>query len=604
MPKGRKDGLSDIERRAAVAARVRDLGVSPRARRRHGVVHTPPWLCRYVAAASQEMLQELGIAEGFGDPRVTLLDPACGPGGFLAAAHALARGGPAPRRVLGLDLDATALEAAGRVLGDAFAAAGWPLSLRAGDTLASLPSDAGEIVVVLGNPPWASRSGSRAVLTEELLDDFRRDATGARLRERKIGVLSDAYVRFWRWAAQVVRRAPGGGVVGFVTNASFLDGPVHRGMRAALARYFHRVRVVDLGGSALVAQGTRDENVFGVRPSVAVTVAARRALEDEGRLATVQVAALRGTREEKRAALEAPLAFEAVPPDGPWRVAPTGSARAWPRAWRSIAEIFPFHREGVQTNRDAVAVAADREVLAARLQSFALGLRRTDLEPALQARRHYDPERARAVVRAAIAADPTMESLLRPIAYRPWDDRWMVALAPLCHRPRHELRRAMERSTLALLTVRKDRGERPWAHFGVTRTLVDNSYLSARSSCRTRAFPTHDPSGRPNLSEHARQWEPDPERLIHHALAVLASATYRSRFAWLLRHDYPALPPPTEASVCAGRRLARLWLDGEKPQEEAGVGHWTVRAPPGFREALQACDAAVAAVVCDAPGDV
>src|SRR5690606_15742527 len=84
--------------------------------------------------------------------------------------------------------------------------------------------------VVLGNPPWASRSANRGAReVEALLEDFRRDGTGARLVERKLGVLSDDYVRFFRWSAEVVRRAPGGGIVALVTNGSFLDGPVHRG---------------------------------------------------------------------------------------------------------------------------------------------------------------------------------------------------------------------------------------------------------------------------------------------------------------------------------------------------------------------------------------
>lgn len=596
MVLGTVEAMTDVEARAAEAARDRDLRVGPATRRRHGVVHTPPVLCRYVAAAAQEALRALDLATGFGDRRVTLIDPACGPGGFLAAAWAVAAGAEPPAQVLACDRDEAALETAADVLGAAFASRGWPLTRQAGDTLASLPPTS-PVAVVLGNPPWAGRAASRAACTDALLEDFRRDGAGEPLRERKVGVLSDSYVRFWRWAAEVVRRSPEGGVVGFVTNGSFLDGPVHRGMRAALARFFDRIDVVDLGGSALVAQGARDENVFGVRPSVAVTIAARGPRRDEGRPGVVQVAALRGRKDDKLEALRGSLRFEEVASDGPWRLAPAGSAERWPHGWRSLDALFPFHREGVQTNRDAVVVADQRDVLGARLQSFALGLQRPDLEPAMRARRHYDPERARAVAQAALQEDPAMERLIQPLAYRPWDDRWMIALAPLCHRPRHDLARAMARSSVALLTVRKDRGERPWAHFGVSRVLVDNCYLSARSSCRTRAFPTHDPAGRPNLSELARSWERDPERLVHHALAVLASATYRSRFDWLLRQGYPAIPPPTEATVEAGRRLAELWLGDGPRREEASLGHWTVMAPVGFAEATQRCDAAVGTLV-------
>jgi predicted helicase len=86
-------------------------------------------------------------------------------------------------------------------------------------------------------------------------------------------VLADSYVRFFALCAELARERQNGAVVALVTNASFLDGLVHRGMRARLASWFDEVQVLDLGGSALVGRSRerRDDNVFGVRPSVAVT---------------------------------------------------------------------------------------------------------------------------------------------------------------------------------------------------------------------------------------------------------------------------------------------------------------------------------------------
>ena len=47
-----------------------------------------------------------------------------------------------------------------------------------------------------------------------------------------------------------------------------------------------------------------------------------------------------------------------------------GDAR-WPMSALPLPALFPFHREGVQTNRDAVCVDADRDALLARLRAFA-----------------------------------------------------------------------------------------------------------------------------------------------------------------------------------------------------------------------------------------
>ena len=578
---------TQVEKRALSAAERRDGEVSAETRREHGVVHTPPELCRYVAARCDASLKRR-LGHGLGHPRVTLVDPACGPGGFFAAALAVSEG--APGRVVGLDRDRAALEAASDVLGAEMHRRAWKLELRSGDALASLDVlDDADVLVILGNPPWAGKAATRADLSESLLEDFRRDADGRRLGERKIGVLSDTYVRFWRWAAEGARRA-NAAVVALVTNASFLDGPVHRGMRSALCRWFDSIDVLDLGGSALVAQAERDENVFGVRPSVAVTVAER--FDRAPTPAKVRVCTIRGTRKQKLAALGVrDPGFAAIDPSRSWRTVPDHAREAYPEGWLALDALFPFHREGVQTNRDAVVIDASESRLRARLQSFVLGLRRPDLEAAWEAKSHYDPERARLAVQAT-------PECVRPIAYRPWDARFYAAVSPLCHRPRTLLARAMAKSSMALLSVRKDRGERGWRHFGVSRAIPDNCFLSARSSCRTRAFPTHDAEGRPNLGPAAREICADAERWVAYALAVLASETYQEAFSWLLAQDYPRLPPPSDgdfaAIASAGHALAALFLDGEPGDEVARVGHWECPVPSGFGAALERCDALVA----------
>ncbi|HEY8429033.1 MAG TPA: type ISP restriction/modification enzyme, partial [Sandaracinaceae bacterium] len=495
---------SALERAAARAAEEREAAVGAEERKEHGVVHTPPELAAFTARAADHALRRLGRA-GLADPRVAIVDPACGPGAFLAAALALG-GASAPRAMVGIDLDARAVATARALLEPEARRAGWPLRLEVADTLerSEVLTEAerrGATIAILGNPPWAGKAARRGgARMDSLLEDFRRDARGEPLRERKIGVLSDAYVRFFRWACELARRAEGGAVVALVTNASFLDGPVHRGMRAALSRWFSSIDVLDLGGSALVARRAgRDENVFGVRPSVALTVAVREPAA-EGR-ARVRVARLRGTREDKLERVGAAGSIEDFGPrpvdGGAWTVVPAIDPRY--ARWPSIAALMPFHREGLQTNRDAFCVDVDRDALLARLRAFAEGAPGPWPGHVDRASAHYDPERARAAVRSVLARDPEAREHVVRVAYRPGEFRWMAVIPRLCHRPRPDLLSAMRRSEAALLTVRKDRGERPWAHFGIVREPPDNCFSSTRSSCRTRAFPTHDPSGRPNV---------------------------------------------------------------------------------------------------------
>ncbi|MFW5875407.1 MAG: type ISP restriction/modification enzyme [Myxococcota bacterium] len=612
--------LTELERAVAREAVARDQRMAGRAtdRRSGGVVHTPPELARYGARAVDDALRgALDREHGLADPRVTVLDPSCGPGAFLAATLAVAEG-PGPFMLLGLDRDRAAIRGARARLQAAARSRGYPLALRAVDTLASLepwpsPPPAGATVAILGNPPWAVGSGTDTPpLVDTLLEDFRLDAGGQPLRERRIGVLRDAYVRFWRWAAEMVRRADGGGVVWLVTNGSFLEGPVHRGMRAALLRWFDGIDVLDLGGSALVASHTRrDDNVFAVRPQVVVTLAWKRpgASRSAPRLRHARMWGARRDKLERLAALvPGEVEWSELRPRAPaLLLVPTSEAR-WPAGAVSLAEAMPFHREGVQTNRDRVAIDADRERLLERLRAFAAGQSRDDLKQACMPLAHYDPERAREAVGRALARDPDGQSnvSVRPLAYRPFDVRWFAPLAPLCHRPRPALLRAMDRSDVALLTVRKDRGGRPWAHFGAVAQVPDNCWLSARSSCRTRAFPTHRPDGAPNLDPAvAALFAERVEGPVHagdflrYALGVLASRSYRQGHDALLRVDYPRLPLPSGATVfrervAAGDAVLRALLAPPEtsPQGEVTIGHGLAPASTTLTRALERAEAA------------
>lgn len=575
-------------------------------------MHTPWRLARGLATLADGALERLGAAGGLATPGLVIVDPACGPGAFLAAALAIAGDRESrPAALLGLDLDAQALDDAEDVLRGASDRSHWPLRLERRDTLASLsltttsrPIPERGPLLVLGNPPWAGRTANAdAEASAALLEDFRRDEHGARLEERKLGVLSDDYVRFFRWSAEMVRRRLDGGVLALVTNGSFLDGPVHRGMRAALTRWFDRVDIVDLGGNALIGREPgRDDNVFGVRPSVALTVALRRP-GPEPRRGRVTYTRLRGSTADKLEALASVAPGRELAPTAPLHVwVPVEDVGADYDGWPSLAELVPFHREGVQTNRDAVVVDTDPTTLLARLEAFAAGAEGPELAAVTTAKRHYDPEKARRKVREALEAGVRP----RAIAYRPFDERWFLPVSPLCHRPRPALLAAMRTSAFALLTVRKDRGSRPWRHLAVTAAVPDNCYLSNRSSCRTRAFPTHTADGRPNLSEAAlRPWAqelgrtPSSVEVLRYAVAVLASERFQRRFAGRLRLDYPRLPPPDAAAftrVCAaGEQLVAAFVD---PGQGAGgpvtVGHVAVVASERVVRAIERVDRAVA----------
>jgi len=560
---------------AVEAGRARDGKLSRSTKRANGIVHTPAELARWALSHVDGMLRsELGCAEGVGSSRVALLDPAVGPGIWLAAALDLMTPQGASRpAVLGFDTDASAISTARELFDAKTRRALVDLTFHHGNTL-EVADPWGEglrdrVRVIVGNPPWAARSKSRGLtLSDDWLVEFRSDASGVSLGERRTGVLSDDYVRFFRWALEQARTSEQGAIVCLATNSSYLDGPIHRGMRAALLHAFDHIEVLDLGGNALCGgDGEPDENVFGVRVGGALTLALRRPRPCT-RTARVSYTRLRGSRASKLATLadDALTMGQAFVPGAPYyRFVPTSLPQGLARASFSLDEAFPFHREGVQTNRDALVTDSDRGRLWERLRALSAAEARLPGAP------HLATPRARVALERAVQAGP--DACLRPFAYRPLDARYVFALAPFCHRPRPDLAQAVAHSSLCLLSARKDRGGGAWNLFGVSHGLADGCYLSTRSSCRTRVFPSHDPQGAPNLeprlgailSERAGA-DVSSQDLIHYALGVLASESFRREHDRELHLDYPRLPHPSNAedfarTVSAGASWARAWLD-------------------------------------------
>ncbi len=522
------------------------------------MVYTPARLARLTV---ERTIERCGFE--LHSPSLRVIDPAVGAGAFLAAMLAIAPDGKGT--IVGIDRDASAIASTEALLRPALGS--WRGQFHLGDALATSPQPHKGATLVIGNPPWAARAAERSKISDALLEDFKRTETGA-LNERRIGVLSDIYIRFLRWSAEAIRLSSEGGAFGLLTNRSFLDGPVHRGVRAALRRWFDRIEVIDFGGAALRARSSekgavRDENIFGVRTGVALTMAVREP-GAEPRAGHVRVLSLKGTKESKLRALE--MREEHPGPTHPELWIPREDNADWPIPYRSLAEVFPFHREGLQSNRDRALTGESKAELLERMRAFANGIEDAKYDEALlslrTAKSHYDPEHARRIVREALAEAPAGEGWILPIAYRPFDHRFIVTLSKVCHRPRAALQRAVSKSPWSLLSTRKDPGAEQWRHFGAAFSIADSSFLSTRSSSRTRVFPAADADGNPNLSEEAHAVFGSAEEALSLSLALLASTKYQRRFSALLRRDYPRIPMKQNGALSAlGAELAMLFRD-------------------------------------------
>ena len=135
------------------------------------------------------------------------------------------------------------------------------------------------VMVVLGNPPYSGHSANKGPWIRDLIDSYKRDFPELK-KPAQAKWLSDDYVKFIRFAQWRIERT-GEGVLGFVTNHSYLDNPTFRGMRQSLMDTFDKIYLLDLHGNSKkkerTPEGGKDENVFDIQQGVAIGLFVKRA---------------------------------------------------------------------------------------------------------------------------------------------------------------------------------------------------------------------------------------------------------------------------------------------------------------------------------------
>ncbi len=107
-----------------------------------------------------------------------------------------------------------------------------------------------DIRVILGNPPYSIGQGSENDNNQNVeypsLDEHIRQTYAARSTATLAKGLYDSYIRAIRWASDRVGKQ---GVVGYVTNAGWLDANTADGLRQCLADEFSNIYVFHLRGN-------------------------------------------------------------------------------------------------------------------------------------------------------------------------------------------------------------------------------------------------------------------------------------------------------------------------------------------------------------------
>ena len=122
-----------------------------------------------------------------------------------------------------------------------------------------------DLLVILGNPPYNVKSKNKGAEILELLQSYKQG-----LKETKIN-LDDDYIKFIRFAQwKLIEQKQQSGIMGFITNNSFLFGRTHRKMRQSLAKTFDEIYILNLHGDS--GENKNDKNVFDIRVGVCISI--------------------------------------------------------------------------------------------------------------------------------------------------------------------------------------------------------------------------------------------------------------------------------------------------------------------------------------------
>lgn len=612
----------------------------PSIREKRGVYYTPESVVRYIVRSVNELLKtHFDMPDGLASKNITLLDPAAGTLTFPAEAVKLAvkeftekygTGGRnnfirnqvlenffafelmmAPYAIGHLKMSFL-LEELGYKLNDEERFKLYLTNTLEMDELeqisipglSSLSEEshlAGKIkkeqpvLVILGNPPYSGISANVNEWTEKLLKQnidgtqSYYEVDGKMLGEKNPKWLQDDYVKFLRFAQWKIQKA-GFGVVGMITNHSYLDNPTFRGMRQSLMKTFNEIYILDLHGNSLkketAADGGKDENVFDIRQGTAIAIFVKQKEKSDCK---VYHAELFGKRQSKYDWLDAHQLeiknYQLLKPESPWYFfVPRNTQNIkYYLKWKQINQIFPVNGVGITTARDNFVIDFRKEALLNRIRLFKNSkFSDNELYQFFHINKKIGWNIRKAWNMLQDIPDNELENFIFDFIYRPFDHRYIFWHDSLVWRTVKQIMSHILKENLSITTVRQVKAGETWQHSLVSDKLIESCYISNKTSEICYAFPLylyneHTPkksrtqymmmlfepeteygnsNKEPNIDKKIYQTlnqnyghELTPEEILYYIYAVFYSNIYREKYAEFLKIDFPRVPFTTDYKV-------------------------------------------------------
>jgi len=424
------------------------------------------------------------------------------------------------------------------------------------------------ILIIIGNPPYSVSSQNKVDPKTEFGKFYEGYKEKVRKEERNIQPLSDDYIKFLAFAHWKIKQT-GKGIIGMITNNSYLDGLIHRDMRRKLYDDFDLIYILNLHGSArkqikITRDGKKDENVFDIMQGVAIGIFVKP--EKTGKK-QVFYQELIGHREDKYKFLDnnnvSNMEWIKLEPKEPyWFFVPKKFKEEEKyKKFLSLAETFKGNRNGITTGQDEFFTDFNKDSLRVRVLALFNPVNKEDF---LIEMYNLKSQAGEKLLKNKKSCSYKEESLT-PYAYRPFDNRWLYNENKFLWRSVEWLNKQFQFRNLALVVTRILSGEQ-FCHAFVSDKIGDYCYLSNKG----REFAIFFPLWLYNLDNKAQnqlptltQPEPktsnikkgvidlllssyknpvSPEEIFYYIYAILYSNIYRQKYLEFLKIDFPRIP--------------------------------------------------------------
>lgn len=410
-----------------------------------------------------------------------------------------------------------------------------------------------DILAIVGNPPYFNgKSQSEKGVIDRELYEYKKS-----LNEKKIN-LDDLYIKFIRFAEWKIQNS-GYGVIGIITNNSWLDGVTHRQMRKHLYETFDDIYIVNLHGNN--RKGDNDKNIFDIRVGVNITFFVKKKGGNNQKRVFYNSTRENGllSRAEKLEFLEitslSNINFIQLYPETTeqyWFINKDLSQVGYNEFWK-ITNIFKKYNSGIQTKKDDFTIQYRRSSVEGIVSDF----KNLSVE---QMKNKYNLEDG--VWKTHLALD-SLKKLnfdfcnIHRISYRPFDIRYTYLnqdSGGFLARPRYDVMKYFaDSSNLGLCFTRSISNSE-------YKNIFISSYIADIHVCSDQVYiaPLYLTSAQKNdeLFKENNNWtdkfikeyldklsfKPTPEEVLAYVYAVLHSSVYRTKYIEFLKTDFPAIP--------------------------------------------------------------